>query len=84
MQILIIAITGHWIDENWNLHEALLAFTLLEDSHSDNKLAREIFNTLDAYNIAQKLFCITTNNTSNNNKMMKILSKLLMRYKGFT
>jgi len=65
------------------LHEALLAFTLLEDSHSDNKLAREIFNTLDAYNIAEKLFCITIDNASNNGKVMKKLSKLLMKHKGF-
>src|SRR5436190_20193478 len=82
MQILIIAITGHWIDQNWNLHEALLAFKLLEGSHSGNKLAREIFNTLDAYNIAKKLFCITTDNASNNGKAMKKLSKLLMKHNG--
>ena len=83
MQILIIAITGHWIDKNWNLHEALLAFKLLEGSHTGNKLAREIFNTLDAYNIAEKLFCITTDNASNNGKAMKRLSKLLMKHNGF-
>ena len=72
MQILIIAIIGHWIDKNWNLHEALLAFKLLEDQYTGNKLAREIFNILDAYNIAEKLFCIIIDNTSNNNKAMKI------------
>jgi hypothetical protein len=65
------------------LHEALLAFTLLEGSHTGHKLAREIFNTLDAYNIADKLFCITTDNASNNGKAMKRLSKLLMRHKGY-
>jgi hypothetical protein len=42
----------------------------------------EIFDTLDAFNIAEKLFCITTDNASNNKKAMKCLSKLLLKRKG--
>jgi hypothetical protein len=78
----MLAITGHWIDKAWVLHEALLAFTLLEGSHTGNKLAKEIFKTLDGFNIAEKLFCITTDNASNNTKAMRMLAKLLLRHKG--
>jgi hypothetical protein len=42
----------------------------------------EIFDTLNAFNIAEKLFCITTDNASNNKKAMKCLSKLLLKQKG--
>jgi hypothetical protein len=42
----------------------------------------EIFDTLDAFNIAEKLFYITTDNASNNKKAMKCLSKLLLKRKG--
>lgn len=42
----------------------------------------EIFDTLDTFNIAEKLFCITTDNASNNKKAMKCLSKLLLKRKG--
>ena len=42
----------------------------------------EIFDTLDAFNIAEKLFCITMDNASNNKKVMKCLSKLLLKWKG--
>jgi hypothetical protein len=66
------------------LHEALLAFTLLEGSHTGGKLAREIFKTLDEFNIAEKLYCITTDNASNNTKAMKMLARLLRKYKGIT
>jgi hypothetical protein len=45
-------------------------------------LATEIFDILDAFNIAEKLFCITTDNASNNKKAMKCLSKLLRKRKG--
>ncbi len=41
-----------------------------------------IFNTLDAFNLTEKLFCITTDNVSNNKKAMKFLSKLLWKWKG--
>ena len=42
----------------------------------------EIFDTLDVFNIAEKLFCITTDNASNNKTAMKCLSKLLLKRKG--
>ena len=81
---MILAITGHWIDKNWILHEALLAFTLLEGSHTGARLAKEIFKTLDEFNIAEKLYCITTDNASNNTKAMRLWAKLLRRHKGIT
>lgn len=65
------------------MHEALLSFKLLEGSHTGNKLAAEIFETLDAYSIAEKLFCITTDNAANNIKAMKKLSILLRENKGY-
>ena len=45
-------------------------------------MAIEIFDTLDTFNIVEKLFCITTDNASNNKKAMKYLSKLLLKWKG--
>ena len=45
-------------------------------------MATEIFDTLDTFNIAEKLFCITADNASNNKKAMRCLSKLLLKRKG--
>jgi len=45
-------------------------------------MATKIFNILDQYNVAEKLFCITTDNASNNGKCMRKLSKLLRQWKG--
>lgn len=83
MPILTIAITAHWIDRHWNLHEALLSFKLLEGSHTGNKLETEIFETLDLFNITEQLFCIATDNASNNIKAMKKLSEMLLDIKGY-
>ena len=81
---MTIAITAHWIDKNWKLHEALLDFKRLLGSHTGNHLAKEIFETLDAFNLTEKLLCITTDNASNNKKAMKALSKLLKKWKKIT
>ena len=79
---LIVAITGHWIDRDFHLHEALLTFKELTGSHTGENLASVIFDTLDDYNIAEKLHCITTDNASNNTKAMETLSTMLRRRKG--
>jgi len=80
--MLILAITAHWIDKKWQLHEALLDFKRLQGQHTGLKLAQEIFDTLDQFNIAAKLFSITTDNASNNGKAMRKLSRLLLTHKG--
>jgi hypothetical protein len=76
---LIVAITGHWIDRDFHLHEALLTFKELTGSHTGENLASVIFDTLDGYNIAEKLHCITTDNASNNTKAMETLSIMLQQ-----
>ena len=72
-----LAITCHWIDKNFRLQEALLEFKKLNGRHIGSMLAAEVFNTLKEYEIVSKLFCITTDNASNNSRMMKELSKRL-------
>ena len=72
-----IAITCHWIDDDWNLHEALLDFKHVPGSHTERNLGDHVFNVIKEFGIQNKLFCITTDNVSNNSKMMKRISKLL-------
>jgi hypothetical protein len=45
-------------------------------------LAREVFNVLEEYEISEKLFCITTDNASNNTTLVRHLSILLKDAKG--
>ena len=72
-----IAITGHYIDSTFQLHSDLLAFENLEANHTGPYLASIVFDVLDQYNLAEKLFCITTDNASNNFTMSKELENLL-------
>lgn len=77
MLILFEAITAHWIDEDWNLQEALLDFRHIEGHHDGENLANEVFEVLDEYEICEKLFCITADAAGNNGTMCRFLSKLL-------
>ena len=80
--IIIISITGHWVDSRFELHDALLWFEELKGSHTRVHLAEAIYNTLDTYNIIEKLFCITTDNASNNISALKHLQHLMVTQKG--
>lgn len=73
------AITGHWIDAEFQLHEALLGFRQLTGRHIGAKLAKETLNILNEFDLAKKLFCVTTDNASNNGKMVKVLKKELRK-----
>jgi hypothetical protein len=53
-----------------------LGFEILEDHHTSILLASIVWDTLDEYNILDKLFCITTDNASNNITMVNQLGHM--------
>ena len=64
------------------LHEALLSFQELKGSHDGLNMGNAIYEVLDAYNIVEKLFCITTDNATNNKSALENLQKLMLDRKG--
>lgn len=79
---LMIAITGYFIDSDFRLHEALLSFEELKGQHDGVNIGEAIYVCLDKYNIVEKLFCITTDNASNNCTALEHLGELLLQNKG--
>ena len=77
MLIVCVGITVHYIDQNFNLQQELLAFEPIEGQHTGQNLANIVFKTLEEYDIKTKFFCVTTDNASNNFTMAKELQKLL-------
>ena len=71
--IIIIDITSHWVDSHFELHNTLLQFKKLKGSHTGVHLAEAIYDTLNIYNIVEKLFYIITDNISNNTSALKYL-----------
>jgi len=53
-----IGITCHWVDVQFQLHEALLEFKKLKGAHTGANLAEAVYNTLEEFDLSEKLFCI--------------------------
>jgi hypothetical protein len=65
-----MAITGYFIDQDWNYHEVLLGFEHLYGSHTGSNLSNTVIQILQHYKIADRVLSITTDNATNNNTMM--------------
>ena len=77
MILIVLAVTAHWINDNWELEEILLEFKHQSDRHIGDILGDEIFEIIQKFGITEKLFCITTDNADNNTNLMKCLSQRL-------
>jgi hypothetical protein len=77
--MLMIAITSHFIDANFVLHEDFLDFQHVLERHTGKNLAAHIHKILHKFEIHTKLYRTTTDSASNNGKMMKKLAILFQR-----
>ena len=64
------------------MQDALLEFKHVPGHHTGEALADEVYNILEKYELFEKLFCITMDNASNNEKMMRYLSRRLKNEQG--
>jgi hypothetical protein len=58
-----------------------LGFNELQGTHNGEAIAEAVYSVLDRYNITEKLFCVTTDNASNNDTGVEQLSSLLFMNK---
>jgi hypothetical protein len=56
-----------------------LSFKQLKGRHTGKRLSKEVLDILIEFDLAEKLFCITTDNAGNMGKLMKCLSKRLRK-----
>jgi hypothetical protein len=72
-----MAITGYFIDQEWNYHEVLLGFEHIYGSHTGSNLSETVFQVLQEHGITDRVLSITTDNASNNNTMMLSLQDVI-------
>ena len=68
------------MDEVFVLHKDLLDFQEINVSHTGANLTEHVMEILLKYNIHERLYCITTDNASNNSTLCSSLSQLLNKY----
>jgi hypothetical protein len=69
-QQAFIAVTGYFLDEDWNYREILLGFEPLHGTHSGVNLSAVLLELLQKHQITDRVLAITTDNASNNSAMM--------------
>lgn len=64
-----LAVTAHWISDDWQLQDVLLGFEQIEGSHTSEVLMQGFIDVLERFNLQQKVMAITSDNASNVLKM---------------
>ena len=72
-----ICLTAHFVDNNWKLNSKILAFCKLEPPHTGEDLANKVFEVLTEWEIDRKIFSITLDNASANDRMQELLGEQL-------
>ncbi|ODM20081.1 hypothetical protein SI65_05067 [Aspergillus cristatus] len=70
-QQAFMAITGYFIDRDWNYREILLGFEPLHGTHSGANLSTVLLELLQKHNLINQVLAVTTDNASNNNTLME-------------
>lgn len=74
-QQAFMAITGYFLDQEWNYREVLLGFEPLEGPHTGINLGSVLSETLRTHQIPDRIMAITTDNASNNQTMIATLQE---------
>ena len=69
-QQAFMAITGYFIDKDWNYREILLGFEPIYGTHSGANLCTTLLGIFQRFEITDRVLSVTTDNTSNNQSLM--------------
>lgn len=65
-----MAITGYFLDQEWECREVLLGFEPISGIHTGVNLSRVILQILQKYQITHCVLAVTTDNVSNNKTLV--------------
>jgi hypothetical protein len=74
-QQAFMAVSGYFIDSEWEYREVLLDFKPLEGEHTGVNLSQEVLELLREYEIKERVLAITTDNASNNLTLVSSLQE---------
>lgn len=77
-----LGICGQWVDENYELREALLGLPNVRHSHSGETMSRHLLETIRYFNVATNIGYFTSDNSTTNDTCMRALSTVLANEYG--
>ena len=72
-----MVLTAHWINNEWDLKHAIIAFQRLPHPHTGIQIQNATFKILQDFSITTKALTITIDNGANQVAAMKLLSTTL-------
>ncbi|KAJ5300082.1 hypothetical protein PENANT_c146G01845 [Penicillium antarcticum] len=72
-----MAITGYFLDQDWNYCEVLLGFEHIQGSHTGTQLSETVIRIFQEHGITDRVLSITTDNASNNNTMVQGVQEMV-------
>ena len=72
-----MAVTGYFIDQDWNYREILLGFEPLHGTHTGINLGTVLFQLLQKHQIEGRVLTVTTDNASNNSTLVESIKDSL-------
>ena len=72
-----MAVTGYFIDQEWNYREILLGFEPLHGSHTGAYMSTILLSLLEKHGITNRILTITTDNASNNGTLLDSLQEAI-------
>ena len=72
-----LGICGQWVDEHYELREALLGLPDIRHSHSGETMSRHLLDTIRYFGIVENLGYFTADNATSNDTCMSALSASL-------
>jgi hypothetical protein len=64
------------------LEKRVIGFRLIDESHSGDNIAKRVYDVLDEYGLNAKVFSVTLDNASSNNKAIQTIAPELSSYVG--
>jgi hypothetical protein len=74
-QQAFMAITGYFLDRDWNYREILLGFEPIHGTHAGANLSAVLLERLEQLNILDRVLAVTTDNASNNNTLVESIQE---------
>ncbi|KAL0928761.1 hypothetical protein M5K25_000682 [Dendrobium thyrsiflorum] len=72
-RISYMVVTGHYVDSNWKLQKRVLSFLHLSPPHTATEIVDTFYKSLHEWNLENKVFTLSVDNASNNDRAIKLL-----------
>jgi hypothetical protein len=70
-----MAITGYFLDQEWEYREVLLGFEPISGTHSGANLGEVVIRILQQHQIIHRILAVTTDNASNNKTLITAVNE---------